>query len=69
MNHECNADLGHPCDAGNNGDPCAECQQYMAEGMAEAKVEYARERDRKQYVADMIDAGRGHLLRPEERSV
>lgn len=27
---ECTADEGHPCDAGNNGDPCPSCLENEA---------------------------------------
>jgi len=34
---ECNADLGHPCDAGNNGEPCHECAANEAYWLREWK--------------------------------
>lgn len=67
---ECNADLGHPCDAGEDGEPCPECQAHRAEAMADARREYdirsPQEKDPEQYAQDLRDAGRGHLLRPGE---
>ena len=71
MSEECTADLDHPCDGGNNGDPCADCQRTRAEWSARFRREYNQasdaERNPEQYRQDMIEAGRGHLLRPEER--
>jgi hypothetical protein len=67
MSIECNADLGHPCDA-NDGEPCAPCSAYMAESMADAlrsyHPHYAKPAD---YAEQMRDVGRGHLLRDDER--
>lgn len=72
MSHpDCNADLDHPCDGGPDGEPCESCQAYREASMADARRSYAvrspAERDPAQYREDMIDAGRGHLLSPEER--
>lgn len=67
---ECNADLGHPCDA-DDGEPCPRCVEWLREGEREARREWAvaspAERDPVGYARDMVDAGRGHLLGPEER--
>jgi hypothetical protein len=63
----CNADLDHPCDAGGDGEPCPQCLAYQAEGMAEASREWPAEVRRRAYIQDMRDAGRGHLLTPQER--
>jgi hypothetical protein len=69
---ECNADLGNPCDAGgldDNGDPipCLDCQASYRDSHAEAWREWQaaspEERDPEGYRRDMVDAGRGHLLR------
>jgi hypothetical protein len=68
---KCNAEEGHPssCDA-NDGEHCVECQKTIDDAMADARrswlVASPRERNRKQYVEDMRDAGRGHLLRDED---
>lgn len=65
---DCNADLGHPCDA-NDGEPCADCRRYLEEQAAYWRRAWARaspqERNPEQYERDMIDAGRGHLLGQE----
>lgn len=65
---ECNADEGHPCDSGPDGEPCVSCKANEAyyHNLWEngGRQEAERERD---YVQNMIDAGRSHLLRPEER--
>lgn len=64
---ECNADADHPCDA-NDGSPCHECQANEAEFRREwertGRREYAASLT---YRQDMIDAGRGHLLKENER--
>lgn len=63
---ECNADLDHPCDA-DGGAPCPSCRVSIEEGMREARATYhMRPIDPDKYREDMIDAGRGHLLGPEE---
>lgn len=70
-------DDGEVCHA-DDGEPCAICARKAAETMREALAEYnpldrlynrldgdlAR---KKAYAEDMIDAGRGHLLRDDER--
>lgn len=60
---ECTADAEHPCGK-TNGTPCAGClaseAAYRAEWERYGRREYERERD---YARDMIEAGRGHLLR------
>jgi len=63
---ECNADLDHPCDA-ENGEPCPRCRaeidywrrEWNRTGRAEVEAQ-------RTYREDMIDAGRGHLLREED---
>jgi hypothetical protein len=60
----CNADVGHRCDV-NDGEPCERCAQYEAEVMAAARREYPQYVAERNYRQDMIDAGRGHLLRGE----
>jgi len=66
MGH-CNNDLGHPCDA-NDGEPCSSCAEWLAvvgdEMRREWKAASPQERDPEKYRQDMIDAGRGHLVRP-----
>lgn len=67
MSIDCNADLDQPCTA-NEGEPCPSCKASIAEGMREARATiHMRPTDKDTYRRDMIDAGRGHLLRPEER--
>jgi hypothetical protein len=68
MSVECNADLDHPCDSGDEGAPCPSCRASIEEGMREARrTLHLRPIDPDAYRRDMIDCGRGHLLRPEER--
>jgi hypothetical protein len=62
---ECTADLDHPCGT-TNGTPCASCRSYEAEMLAEAAREWPAEKARRSYVADMIGAGRAHLLTEDE---
>ncbi len=67
----CNADLGHPCDAGgrdedDNAIPCDACAAYMRIIEREARREWAaaspQERNPARYEADMRDSGRRRLL-------
>jgi hypothetical protein len=59
------------CRAGEDGEPCAEYQKAMEEEDRYWRAQWAAaspaERDPERYRADMIEADRGHLLRPEER--
>lgn len=70
---ECNAEDGRPqsCDA-IDGDHCAECQKTlddaMAEGLRSYRLASPKEKNRKAYIADMMGAGRAHLLSDEELS-
>lgn len=64
---DCNADLGSPCDS-DNGEPCQSCKDSEAYWRNEWERTGRREYEREQsYVQNMIDAGRGHLLTPEQR--
>lgn len=67
MEIECNADADHPCDA-NDGDPCTSCQAehdyWRRQWESYGRREYARDLN---YMQDMKDAGRGHLLREDQR--
>ncbi len=65
MTIECNADLGHPCDA-DNGEPCPRCATDIAAWELWC-MGHRPPPSREQYRDDMIDAGRGHLLREDER--
>jgi hypothetical protein len=62
----CNADEGHPCDA-KDGEPCDRCAAYERSVMREAEAEYRADIGRADYAESMRDAGRGHLLRGDER--
>lgn len=65
----CNADLGHPCDA-NDGEPCDRCSAHLAEDHAFYGAMWRAatllERDPNAYREQMRDAGRAHLLTPED---
>lgn len=61
----CNADLGHPCDA-NDGEPCDSCREWLKDSEREARRDYRLHIDAQAYRQDMIEAGRGHLLRDDE---
>ena len=37
MTPECNADQGHPCDAGDDGEPCETCRTERAVWLAELR--------------------------------
>jgi hypothetical protein len=58
---ECNADLGHPCDA-NGGEPCAACVAWLRESEQDARRAWRaaspQERDPEQYERDLREAGR-----------
>jgi hypothetical protein len=71
----CNADVDG-CSGGVDPEtierrPCSACRRYAAESERMARREWLSaspaERDPAGYARDMIDGGRGHLLRPEER--
>ena len=53
------------------GELCAECERLLAIETAYWRREYEvaplAERDPKRYREEMIDGGRGHLLREDER--
>lgn len=53
------------------GELCAECERLLELETAYWRREYQTatmaERDPKRYREEMIDAGRGHLLREDER--
>ncbi len=70
---ECNADLGHPCDAGPDETPCERCAASIASSRAEALREWSarqsRQSERRRYAQDMRDAGRAHLLSADEREL
>lgn len=65
----CNADYCHPCDA-NDGEPCESCElSFQEESAYWAKywrTASPEERDPEGYRRDMIDAGRGHLIKESE---
>lgn len=61
---ECNADLGHPCDAGNNGDPCHECAANEAYWRNQWERHGKHERTREEFESDVRDA----YSHPTERS-
>jgi len=64
---ECNADLGHPCDA-NNGDPCQRCaaeheywrREWEATPESVRRLDYMSQEELNQ---ELRDAGRGRLVR------
>lgn len=62
---DCNADLDHVCDAAD-GDPCPSCVEWYVEQTDAYRREWRAaspaERDPEQYRADMVAAGRGHLV-------
>lgn len=62
----CNVDLDHPCDGGEDGAPCESCAEYIRQEEAYWKRQWVvaspAERDPEGYRRDMIEAGRGHLL-------
>lgn len=62
----CTADLDHPCDGGEDGEPCSSCVKWSDEAHAyfrrEWEVASPADRDPEGYRRDMIDAGRGRLL-------
>lgn len=63
----CNADYQHPCDA-DHGEPCPECRAWAADFRAEWEAIGRHETEvARTYAADMIDAGRGHLLSDKDR--
>lgn len=53
---DCNADLGSPCTAGNNGDPCHECAADKAYWQKEWNRRGKHERSREEFEADVLDA-------------
>ncbi len=65
---ECNADEGHPCDA-DDGEPCASCKGeheywrrlYETTPAAIRGLDMASKEELDQ---ELVDAGRGHLVRP-----
>lgn len=59
---ECNADEGHPCDAGEDGEPCDKCQSWFDSLEAECRAEAPAREAAMTYEDDMRGAGRGHLL-------
>jgi hypothetical protein len=64
---ECNADLGHPCDA-DDGEPCPECRGEVAYWLGQfnatpASVRRLDTMTKPELDAELIDAGRGHLVR------
>lgn len=59
---DCNADLDHPCDA-DDGNPCPSCceeHDYWRRYFAGAPREDMRPQS--EIDADLVDAGRGHLV-------
>lgn len=65
---DCNADLGHPCDA-DDGEPCPSCLEEMTYWRREydRTPEAVRRLDmasKEELVVELVDAGRGHLVRP-----
>jgi hypothetical protein len=64
---ECNADLGHPCDAGPGESPCERCAASIASSWAEALRDWSACRGLRRYAQEMKDAGREHLLSAAER--
>jgi hypothetical protein len=63
MTIECNADLDHPCDA-DDGEPCQACceeHDYWRRYFAGMPREYMRTQS--EIDAELVDAGRGHLVR------
>jgi hypothetical protein len=67
---ECNADLGHHCDA-DDGDPCPSCAHARAEAEDYYRARYSTaslaERNPRKYAEEMAGAGRGHLLTDGEK--
>lgn len=65
---ECNADLGHPCDA-DDGEPCPSCKAeeahwlalYRATPGSVRRLDVASKEDLDR---ELVNAGRGHLVRP-----
>lgn len=65
---ECNADLDHPCDA-DDGEPCEGCREeerYWRNMYANMPVTVRRleTMSKQEFDQELIDAGRGHLVRP-----
>lgn len=62
---------GVPREDPETGEPCAACTAELEREMAYHRRQYAAaspaERDPEGYARDMRDAGRGHLLREDER--
>lgn len=65
---ECNADLDYPCDA-DDGEPCPSCKKeadywlalYRATPASVRRLDTASKEELDQ---ELVDAGRGHLVRP-----
>ncbi len=62
---ECNADLDHHCDA-DDGEPCPSCTAEEAYWTKYYKNHDFRSKIQKD--KDVDDAGRGHLLHPDDRA-
>lgn len=68
MSIECNADEGHPCDA-DDGEPCHSCKEWEASFKKEwdrtpASVRGLDTMSKEELDQELVDAGRGHLVRP-----
>jgi hypothetical protein len=67
MTVECNADLGRPCDA-DDGEPCPSCRAEFTywKDQWDRTPEAVRRLDimsKEELDAELVDAGRGHLVR------